>query len=277
MPVQPNPLIRNLGQTYLLSVIPLGLILGVATWRLNYWTYVPICLINALLMAVSAWVLGAHAIKSKDEEKKHLVFIATCLIAPWAFIFLFSFLGPPPETSAEFVATATEQKVRYAILVASGISIALGLAVLREKLKVSGEYFYSTLGFTAMMIAAPLFVLEMTLLGNYAIELFKIQLASPSGTRPEWFRPVAQQFAVVGIVEVALLYLATAAFAASLKRAGWLRKAPATAYMTISLAALFLVASIPLYFKGFFPLLIPAMPFILPLFIGISLLRRAGN
>ncbi len=279
--MQPKSFTRNLGQIYLSLFIPLGILLGLALGRLNYQMYLPICLINACLVTMSGWILGAHAMKSQDVEKKHLVFIASCLIVPWALIFLFCFLGPPPD-GAEFVATATEQKVRYAILIVSGILITLGLGGLREKLKTSGEDFYSTLGFTAMMIAIPLYIIQMSFYSNFTFELFKIQLASSSEKYPEWFLPVLSQFQLIGIVEVALTYLATAAFAASLKSAGWFRKTPANIYITISLVAFLLVAFYPLFANavrsfGFFPLLIPAVPFIIPLYMGINLLRRAGT
>ena len=232
-------------------------------------------------MVISAWILGAYTIRGKDPEKGYIVFIATCLIAPWVFIFLFSFLGPPPDT-AEFVATVTEQKVRYAILIISGIMITLGFAVLREKLKVSGEYFYSTIGFTVFMIAIPLYIIQIAFYSNFTFELFKIQLTSSSEKYPEWFLPVQAQFILIGLVEVALMYLTTAAFAASLKSAGWFRKSLANIYITISLVAFVLVSFYPLYASavrslGFFPLSIPAVPFIMPLYIGINLLRRVGN
>ncbi len=275
--MQPKSFTRKLSQSYLCSVIPLGLLFGVAPWHLNYQAYVPLCLLNALLMAISAWVLGAHKVRSHDVDRKHFVFIASCLIVPWALIFLFAFLGAPPESPADFVATGTEQKIRYALLIVSGLLSVLGLAVLKEKMHAAGESFYSTIGLTVMMIAVPLFVIEMAYWGNFALELFKLQLASPSGARPDWFRPIYQLFYVAGIAEVTLMYLATAAFAAGLKSISWLGKVTANSYIVISLIAAVLVATSPLYFKGFFPLMIPAMPFILPLFIGIGLMRKAGD
>jgi hypothetical protein len=160
--------------------------------------------------------------------------------------------------------------------------IALGLAVLREKLKASGEYFYSTIGFTVFMIAIPLYIIQIAFYSNFTFELFKIQLTSSSEKYPEWFLPVHAQFSLIGLVEVALMYLATAAFAASLKSAGWFRKRPANIYIAISLVAFMLVSFYPVYANavrslGFFPLLIPAVPFIMPLYIGINLLRKAGG
>ena len=68
---------------------------------------------------------------------------------------MFAGLGPPPQTAIEWTATATEQQVRYFMLVICGVFIAFGFVGLRDILKTKGENFYSLLALTAVLIAIP--------------------------------------------------------------------------------------------------------------------------
>jgi hypothetical protein len=106
-------------------------------------------------------------IRKEDSEKKDLALGSFSLIIPWILISIFFGFGPPPENAAAWVATATEQQVRYSILVIAGVFIAFGSVVLREKLKNSGESFYSGLGYTAITIAIPLFIINMIFWGFF--------------------------------------------------------------------------------------------------------------
>jgi len=272
---------RNVSQIYLTLVPFLVAILGFGVGYISYKIYLPIWIINVCLMVIAAWILGAHVIRNHDVEKKHLVVIASFLIVPWILISIFFGMGPPPDTAAGWVATATEQQVRYSILLIGGVLITFGFAVLREKLKNTGGNFYSLLGFISIMIAIPLFIINMIFWGSFLVESFRIFVALASEKMPEWYLPLRNQFGLISVVEVALTYLATAAFAASLKSAGWFRKTPSRIYIIISLLGfLFIVLSPisaePIATAGF-AVSIPAIPFIMPYLIGINLMRRAGN
>ena len=276
-----NQLKRNVSQIYLILVPFLTAIVGFGVSNISYKIYLPIWIINVCLMVTAAWVLGLNVIKNNDIEKKHLALGAFFLIIPWILVSIFFGFGPPPEKAAEWVATATVQQVRYSMLITSGVFIAFGIAVLKEKLKNSGENFYSFLGFTAIIIAIPLFIINMIFWGFFLTESFRIVVESASEKMPEWLLPVRKQFGLISVVEVALTYLATAAFAASLKSAGWLGKTASQIYIIISLLAfLIIVLSTfcpePIVTAGF-AVSIPAIPFIMLYLIGINLLRRAGN
>ena len=131
------------------------------------------------------------------------------------------------------------------------------------------------------MIAIPLFIVNMAFYNSFILETFRIHVASASEKMPEWFAPIKSQMVVILVVEVALTYLATAFFAASLKSAGWFRKTASNIYIIISLLCFLLIilstfspepiATVGSVFG------IPALPFIMPYFIGINLLRRASN
>src|SRR5438045_9247572 len=83
--------------------------------------------------------------------------------------------------------------------------------------------------------------------------------------------------------------IAAAAFAVSLRRARWIGRGAARAFMIISLVALLLLVirglhfpdphalSTPWYTNPCFIVGIPAVPFIIPFLFGVVLLRRAGE
>ncbi|MVM36766.1 hypothetical protein GO730_02280 [Spirosoma sp. HMF3257] len=87
-------------------------------------------------------------------------------LIPWAFIALFGSMGPPPTIAQSWVATATEQQIRYAILLGSGVLFTLGFASLRNQLKRAGEDLYSQLGMLLVLLAMPLFMLNMIYWGS---------------------------------------------------------------------------------------------------------------
>jgi hypothetical protein len=280
--MQTNQLKRNASQIYLTLIPFLSLIIALALGHSNYKIYLPIWIINACLMVIAAWILGAYVIRNHDAEKKQLIVIASFLIIPWILLSILLGLGPPPfDKPTEYVATATEQQVRYSFLLISGVLITFGFAVLRENLKKTGENFYSWIGLIAIMIAIPLFILNMAYYNNFLLETFRIRVTSASDKMPEWFSPIHKQMVIIMAVEVALTYLATAAFAASLKSAGWFKKTASHIYIIISLlcflSALLVIFTPEPIASACSIVCIPALPFIMPYFIGINLLRRAGN
>lgn len=273
---------RQVSYIYL-SLIPLlAAIPAFTIGHINYEIYLPIWIISSILMLITAWTLGVHVFRNADVERKHLVVIAMLLILPWLFISIFFGMGPPPNIPSIWIERSTEQQTRYTFLIISGILVAMGFAGLWVKLKKSTEDFYSIFGFVAIIIAIPLFLIYITQLHTFDFESFKISVASASGKMPEWYSPINDQYQIMTIIDASLIYLATAAFAASLKTVGWFKKEASNIYIIISLIALVMVILQPLYakavaFLGIFPLLIPAIPFIMPYLMGVNLLKRAGN
>ncbi|MFI5153106.1 MAG: hypothetical protein ACHQET_07200 [Chitinophagales bacterium] len=273
---------RSLSQIYLKSIPFLTIIIGVAFGHTNYKIYVPLGILNACLMVFACRMLIASAIKKQDAAKNQLVLIGFLLIIPWMLLAMLAGLGPPPFSEpAEYVASGTEQQVRYSFLLISGMLIGFGFAILRENLKKTEEHFYSWLGLIAILMAIPLFVVNMAFYNSFFLETFRIVVSSGSNKMPEWFLPIKSAVVVVMVVEVALTYLATAAFAASLKAAGWFDKTASHIYITVGI-----LSCISAVFSTFLPepiatgcsiVCIPALPFIMPYFMGINLLKRAGN
>jgi hypothetical protein len=262
-----------------LSLVPLvTAILGFGVGHISYTIYLPVWIINVCLMTTAAWVLGLNVVRNADTEKRELALGAFFLIVPWILVSIFFGFGPPPSTATEWTGTAVEQQVRYSILVVAGIFIVFGFAVVRDKLKKKGEHFYSQLGFVAILIFIPLFIINMIFWGYFLTASFNILAASGSEKMPEWYKPVRALFSMISVVEVALTYLATAVFAISLNRAGLFNKIPARIYVAISVLA-FVIDLLstccpePFVTAGY-AVSIPAIPFIIPYFIGVNLLRR---
>jgi hypothetical protein len=279
--MHPKLLKRNISQLYLTLVPVVTAITGFGVGHISYKIYLPVWIVNVCLMVTTSWILGLNVARKNDDERKQLALGSFFLIIPWMLISIFFGFGPPPENATEWVATATEQQVRYSILIFAGVFVAFGFATVREKLKNNGESFYSNLGFIAITIAIPLFILNMIFWGFFLTESFRILVASASEKMPEWFSPVRKLFGLLSIVEVALTYLAAAAFAASLKYIGWFSKTVSLIYIVLSFLAFSIIVLSAFcpepFISAGYAVSIPAIPFIMPYFIGISLLKRAGN
>lgn len=263
----------------LVPVIAAGLGFGVG--HVSYKFYLPIWLLNAIFMILASWSLGLNVIRLKNEDKSRLAKAAFFLIVPWILISMFAGLGPPPETAAEWTATATEQQVRYFMLVICGVFIAFGFVCLRERIKVEGENFYSLLGLTSILIAIPLFIINMLYWGFYLSGFFKIQTSSAGTNFPDWFQPMRQLFGLISVIEVALTYFATFVIALAMKKIGWLGKISSFFYMLFSLLALGIIILSAFFTETFkipwFAVSIPAFPFVMPYLMGINLLKQTGD
>lgn len=274
--------IRQVGYLYLTLIPFLAAAAAFLIGHISYRLYVPIWIITSTLMLLAAWILGGQGVRSTDKGNKHLALSSLLLILPWVFISIFFGMGPPPSIPSIWIERSTEQQTRYTILTMSGILFALGFAGMRTVLKNIGEDFYSTLGLMSVGIAIPLYLMYISLLHSFDFEAFKLSVAATSGRMPDWYIPIEKQYNLVMIIQAALLYVATALFANSLHKAKLIHKSACYAYSIISLIASLLVILYPLYdhavaFMGIFPLLIPAVPFIMPYLLGVNLLKRAGK
>jgi hypothetical protein len=273
---------RNISQVYFILVPILASAIGLGIGYVSYKIYLPIWIINVCLMIMATWILSVPAIRSGDIEKKHIVACTSLLIVPWMFISMIAGLGAPPfGKPAVWLASITEQEIRYIILIIAAVLYALGFAILREKLKPTKGNLYSLLGSTVIQIAIPLFLIDMIFLSYYVEEMYRIMAKSSLEKIPEWALPMANQSRYIPIVEGSLIYIATAAFAASLKTAGWLKPTACNIYIIMSLLGVLLnmlPPSVPEPLATIsFIATIPAALFVMPYLMGINLLRRAGN
>ena len=230
-------------------------------------------------IAIAAWTLGARAIGADLQGRRRLLGLAgTLLVTPFALVaLLWVGLGAPWQ------ANAAENQMRYLVLIVMATAIAGGFVVLREALSEAGERFYATLGFAAIMLSGPLYLLWNT----FAFAAFFGK--EHAGEMPAAIVSLRDMLDLLLFVAAFLTYLATVAFAASLGRVQWLGRRATRAFMIVSgVALLFLMIrglqypdpralSAPWYTNPGFVVGIPAVPFIMPFLFGVVLLRRAGE
>src|ERR1700736_691666 len=108
-------------------------------------------------IAIAAWTLGARAIRADAQDRRLLGVAGTLLLIPFALVaLLWVGIGGPWQ------ATAAENQMRYLVLIVMATAIAGGFVVLREALSEAGERFYATLGFAAVMLSGPLYLIWNT-------------------------------------------------------------------------------------------------------------------
>lgn len=270
---------QSISRIYLIAVPFLAAIIGFSIGHVSYKIYLPIWIVNTCLIGWALFILGKPLF---TLNKGSNLFIAILLIiVPWVLFSIFGGMGPPPQTVEGFANAAVEQEVRYGILILGGILIVPGLNLLKDQLRLAGENLYSSAGFVLICIAIPFFILNMVYWGSYLTEAFKIFSASPEVRRPDWYLPIRSFFSAISKIEVSLIYAATAAFAASFKKAGWMNAGCCRVYISISFLAIvfnLLPSSVPMPLSaaGYF-VSIPAIPFIMFYLMGINLMARADR
>jgi hypothetical protein len=229
-------------------------------------------------IALATWTLSAVAIRADVQGRRLLGLAGTLLVTPFALVaLLWVGLGGPWQ------ATAAENQMRYLVLIVMASAIAGGFVVLREALSEAGERFYATLGFAAIMLSGPLYLIW----NIFAFAAFFGK--EHAGEMPAAIVSLRDMLDLLLFVAGFLTYLATMAFAASLGRVQWLGRKATRAFMIVNgIALLFLVIkgvqypnpkalSTPWYASPGFIVGIPAVPFIMPFLLGVVLLRRAGE
>ena len=76
--------ILSYGYLLLVPIITAGLGFGVG--HVSYQVYLPIWLLNALIMIVTSWLIGLRVIQLKNKEQSQLAKTAFFLIVPWILI-----------------------------------------------------------------------------------------------------------------------------------------------------------------------------------------------
>lgn len=237
-------------------------------------------LLGVLLFAtiiISGWWLARPTSAPRGDDSL-LRLAGTLLLVPTSLIaLLWVGLATPWD------ATPSENQMRYAVLLAGSIGVTAGFVVLKEALSESGERVYSTLAFAASLLAGATYVVWTSFqLGAFALTIAEHK-SSPA------VASMNNVFDALLFAAGALTYLATAAFAHALARARWLGRNASRAYIVLSLVALALLllrgvsfpsptsGPAPWYTQPGFIIGIPAVPWFMPYFLGILLLRRAGN
>lgn len=270
---------QKLSRAYLWLVPPVTMVIAFGIGSVSYKFYLPVWGLNACLMIFSAYHLGAHRLWKQDGTGRQQVITALLLFIPWLLFSIFAGMGPPPSSLQGWVNSAAEQQTRYTILIAGGILLLLGAALLKTRLQEAGENLYSVLAFAALSIAMPLFIINMAFWGYYLTDAFRLFAASPAAKRPDLYSAIKSLFYVISVAEVVLIYLGTLLFAVALKITGSLSKPASRWYVGCSLIAILLELIPPSWPEPFgtagYLVAIPAIPFVMYYLIGVHLLKTA--
>lgn len=274
---------HSLGQRISLALLCASLLLTIvlAAIRAEYTFPVHEITIAALvgLTCLSAWILGASAMIGERQDSQKLAVAGTLLILPLMLFALLVGFGRPDQSSAP------ENLTRYIVLFVSSIAVGGGLIVLREALSEEGERLFSTLGFAAIAMASPIYLIWVSLALYYSS--WKLHAGSQH-ISPEMLS-LAIWSEILLFIGGLLTYLSTAAFAESLRRVPWLGRSAAFAIIALSLLAALLLAlrglSFPdprVAFTSWYTTVgwivgIPAVPWMIPCVMGVVLLWHAGS
>ncbi len=240
--------------------------------------YQTIGVVLFVLFSVAAWTLGSRRIVSGEDSRRSLALAATCLLVPLALIsLLWVGLATPWD------ATPPENVMRYYVLLASSIAVATGFLILRDALSEAGERFYSSLGFALALFAGAGYIVWNAFQVGFWEATVHLTKAPPE------LASMNVNFDILLDTSCFLTYISTAAFAASLGKAGWLGRWPSRIYVSINLIAVLLLwmrgstfpdptaLATPWYTQPGFIVGIPAVPWLMPFLLGVVLLRRAGD
>ncbi|EOR94532.1 hypothetical protein ADIARSV_2378 [Arcticibacter svalbardensis MN12-7] len=239
--------------------------------HVNVLLYIPLWFLNALLMAF----MTSKLIGKVDRTLRTSTWL---LILPWIFIAIFGGMGPPPETAIKWAALSNEQIARYTILIISGLLVYKGFYYLHNYLKNKEGDKYSRIGLLLISLGIPFFIINMVYWGYFLTYIFATYTAPESTTKPEWVKLLGEAFTLIRMIEVALIYLSTAAFALALRVSRILSKGSCIAYVTVAcLCSLFnfLPGSVPAPLNVINYLsYIPAFTLLMPYLIAINILRK---
>ncbi len=228
-------------------------------------------------IAASGWWLARPEIDARSDLASVMRASGALLLLPTALIaLLWVGLATPWD------ATVSENKMRYAVLLAGSVGVTVGFVLLKEALTASGERLFSTLAFATSLLSGAAYVVWTSFqLGDFALRL-------AAGSASAAVLSMNNVFDALLFSASALAYAATAAFAHALARVGWISRNTSRAYLALNLLALALLMlrgvsfpspggdSAPWYTRPGFIVGIPAVPWFMPYFLGVLLLRRAG-
>lgn len=229
------------------------------------------------ILAISTWWLAHPRVGSQGAPEPLLRSAGTLLLTPIALIaLLWVGLATPWD------ATPSENKMRYAVLLAGAIGVTAGFFMLKEALAESGERRFSTLALAASTLSGTAYVVWTSFqLGDAALKL-------ATGAADPAVAAMNNVFDGLLFSASALAYIATAAVAHALWRVAWLGRRASRTYVALNLIALALLVlrgvsfpspgadPAPWFTRPGFIVGVPAVPWFMPYFLGVILLRRAS-
>jgi hypothetical protein len=232
-----------------------------------------------LLIAGAVWILAADSVKTSTTNRRDALLPGVLLVASLSSVAVTVTSGPPPVSAAEWVATLSVQHLRYVGLLVAGLLAWAGFEAMTTMVQAAGERAYSVLARSATTVSMALFILFI--LG--ALTIFDVVAQQRnSGNTPTWVSPLLILMGSWASLYSVLTYLAVSLYAIALARTGMIGNLGRNVFVALGAIASILAVVATLmpnpsgtFTHGLFVLQVPAVPLILPYFIGVNLVRRA--
>lgn len=223
---------------------------------------------QAALIGAAAWTIARRSnVTDADQDvrsRQHTLVAASLLALAWAIASLALNMKDPPIGQA-WLDTQADQLFRYGALVAGFVVALAGLTVLATRLFAAGERTLPAMGATAAAVSATLFTVLFAAYPHLLTARFTAE--ATSGVEPAWWALFAPAFRSLQLIQRSLIYAATLLFATGLWRARLLEGTTVAGLIALTLlvAGANAVIHIP-----------PAVPLVLPYWMGLALLQRSG-
>lgn len=228
------------------------------------------------LIGGAATRLIAPAWRTGRDDRRRLAITGLLLIAPWALLTLLPGYGPP------FAADLAMNHVRYVVLFVAAAFLGAGFLMFKEPLSDGGDDLLAPLGQAAGLLGTVIQLIWAALLIGWTMS----EAHKPAIYLPLYGTPLGNASDVLLFFAGILTYLATALYALSLVRLGWLGRRKGLAMTTVATLAV-----VGLILRGLqYPDLaenwyttpgmvvgIPAIPWLLPYLLGVLAMFRAAE
>lgn len=231
-----------------------------------------------LLMGGAALALILPAWRSGDEHRRVVAIAGALLIVPWALLTLMPGYGPP------FAANLAMNHVRFVILFISTAFLGAGLLVLKEPLArgEAGDRLLAPLGQASGLLAVGCQLIWAAILIGWTMS----EAHKPADYLPLYGTPLGNASDVLLFFAGLMTYVATAFYALSFMRRGWLSRIAAWLMTVIAAAAVLGLVTRGLQYpdlsEQWFTMPgmivgIPAIPWVMPYVLGVVALVQAAR
>jgi hypothetical protein len=270
---------RHKGSALLLVI---GLIFAVAIFgapkRYSLGTSVALTAGQLLLIGGAAGSLVLAAWQSRDKTRRRIALAGCLLIVPWALLTLMPGYGPP------FASSLSMNHTRFLILFLSTAVLGMAMLLLKEPLAEGpdGDRILAPLGQASGLLATFIQLVWAAILVGWTMS----EAHKPAAYLPLYGTPLGNASDVLLFFAGLMTYGATAFYALSFVRQGWL--GPIKGWV---MAGISVIAVIGLVMRGLqYPDLpenwysipgmivgIPAVPWLMPYILGVAALFYAAN
>lgn len=217
---------------------------------------------QALLIGGAAWVLSRSIATEPASHEVAPRAAAAFLLGAWMVASLALNMGAPPR-GQDWLSTLSDQRFRYAALVVGCLVCFGGGALLAARLHLAGQAALASLGFASSVVSTVVFTLLF--LAYPILATLRFEQEGVSGTPAAWWATFSAFLSSAGLVQRLGAHSSAVLFAVGSHRAGLMGGGA-----MVAVAAIALLAGV----GGIFVHVPPAVSFLPPYLVGVSLLAR---